>query len=178
VPDPTLQPVNQELILPPIYEAPGQVEQVPLENTDPGDGADSTSSFDKRYRDAFTGILYLGRLKDKMKKWGHTFDIETPPHLMRLEAGVLHKEYLNTLVTEQAWAALTVACYLRKVDGVSLPEPISADPRDTGLLEKYEWVLANLSQPVIVDIFQRCLVLDGQVHHVLSQLEAVGEANG
>lgn len=144
------------------------------EDSEVPSGGDSRSQFDRRHREPFTGMLYLGKLDDTFKYLGHTFDLSTPLHSERLEAGVLHKPYLNSISSDLAWAALTVACYLRKVDGQELPEGLG--PLDTGLKDRFNWIIGNLRSTVITKLFEHCLILDREVDAILAEMDRLGES--
>lgn len=131
--------------------------------------------FDARWREPFTGLLYLGQLTEEFEFWGHRFQIQTPSHLEKINIGLVHKPYAETMSSELVFATAMVAAYLRQVDGRLLPQPVVNDPKETALAERFRWVSENLRQPVIMKIYNRCLALDEQVERVL---DAMGEARG
>lgn len=131
--------------------------------------------FDPKWRDPFYGLVYLGRLTDEFVVWGHRFKIATPSHLERMEIGLIHAPYANTITTEVAFETALVAAYLQQIDGQDLPRPLSPDPKDTSLADRFRWVGDNLNRQVINAVYNRCLVLDEKVDGVL---EAMGEASG
>ena len=170
--DDDLQPITQEdLLLRPAFSLPEQMPEPVSE--EPLEGEDNVSKFDRRYREPFTGLLFLGHLEDEVELFGHSFYIKTPSQNERLESGLLHKRYLNSLSSEIAWAAITVALYLRKVDGSDLPQPIG--PVDTGIRDRFNWVVENLRGPVIQRLYEKCLVLDSKVNDCIEELERLGE---
>lgn len=136
---------------------------------------DPPKEFDPRWREPFVGLVYLGRLVEEFELFGHRFRITTPSHLEKMDLGLVHKPYLNTVSSELVLATILVAAYLQDVDGRPLPQPIVTDTKDTALHERFRWVSENLSQPVINRIYNRCLALDEQVEAVL---DAMGEARG
>lgn len=131
--------------------------------------------FDARWREPFTGLLYLGQLTEEFEVWGHRFQIQTPSHLEKINIGLVHKPYAETMSSELVFATAMVAAYLRQVDGQLLPQPVVNDPKETALAERFRWVSENLRQPVITKIYNRCLALEDQVEQVL---DAMGEARG
>ncbi len=170
-----LQPItDDDLLLKPYFELPPEIDEIP--QTEEASGPDGLSQFDARHRDPFTGLLFIGHLSKVEKIFGHTFELQTPAQSERLEAGLLHKPYVNTISSEIAWAALQVAIYLRSVDGSELPQPIG--PRDTGVADRFNWVLDNLKGVVIEQVFTRCLLLDSKVDEIIEELNRVGEASG
>lgn len=169
--DDVLSPITDESLgLKPFFTLP---EELP-EFKEAEKQSTELSSFDPRYRDAFTGLLYIGYLKDRVILFGHSFEIQTPSQNERLEAGILHKKYVNSLSSEIGWATITVANYLRKVDDQELPQAIG--PKDTGLLDRFNWVAENLKQVVIQRLYEECLILDSEVAEIMKELERVGEA--
>jgi hypothetical protein len=171
--DDDLQPITPEdLLLKPAFSLPEQIPDAPLEETP--SGPDQLSQFDRRHRDPFTGLLFLGRLEDEVDILGHSFKLVTPSQNERLEAGLVHKKYLNSISSEIGWAAITVATYLRKVDGTDLPQPIG--PNDTGIRERFNWVVENLLGPVIQRVYEKCLILDSKVNDAIEELERLGES--
>lgn len=146
------------------------------ETTDLPAGGDSISEFDRRYREPFTGLLFLGQLTKTVTLFGHSFDLRTPSQREKIEGGIIHKEYLNTIASEIAWATITVATYLRSVDDTPLPEPLG--PKDSGLRDRFNWVIDNLRNQVIQALFIECLALDQHVDRALSEFDRLGEASG
>ncbi len=138
---------------------------------------DDYTTFDPRHREAFTGLLFLGHLRKRVIKYGHSFTLKTPTHRERIEAGVLHKKYVNTIAGEIAWSALTVAMYLEAVDDQALPEPIGPAV-ETHVEDRFNWVVDNIKGEVITRLFEECLLLDDQVANSLRELEASSKRSG
>lgn len=171
--DELLQEVPTEFLKPMVHINEDITEPVE-EEAEPV--VDAQSAFDPRYREPFIGLLYLGKLSEEFVLFGHSFLMETPNQATRLETGVLHKRYLNSMSSEMGWQTVTVAAYLQKVDGTPLPEPIG--PKDTGLLDRLNWILENINTAVINALFERTLILDSKVRDVMEELERLGESSG
>lgn len=165
-----LQAVAQDLLMEPLVSIP-IVPEIPEEEESSTDEIDT--KFDPRYREPFVGLLYLGHLSETVTKYGHTFELETPSQRERLEAGILHKRFVNTISGEIGWAAIVVGLYLRSVDGQDLPEPIGP-AAETRVAERYNWVIDNVRGQIINDLFNECLLLDAKVDEVLDELESQG----
>lgn len=151
-----------------VPEAPPQEEQTPL--------AEVSSEFDPRHRDNFVGLLYLGKLEDMCTIAGHRFRLATPNLRDRLAMGPLHKTYANTVVGEMAWRTITVAAYLREIDGQAAPEPLNS--RDEPVAVRLRWVLDSIhSDEMIGLIYQQALLISAQVHELTEALDALGEAS-
>lgn len=129
--------------------------------------------FDPRWRQPFQGLLYLGYLVEEFELWGHRFKIQTPSHLEKIQMGLVHAPYANTISTELVFETAMVAAYLTEIDGTELPRPIVNDPKETALHERFRWISENLKRPVISQVYNRCLALDEQVEKTL---DAMGEA--
>jgi len=166
---PAEEPTEDDLILKPFVSV-----GIRPEDGETPSGGDSVSQFDLRHRDNFTGMLYLGKLKDEFHYLGHVFSLETPTHAEKLEAGLIHKPHINAISSDIAWAALTTALYLRAVDGTDLPSGIG--PRDTGLKDRYNWIIENIRSSIINKLFEQCLILDAKVEAALAELDRLGES--
>ena len=174
---------NEEFLLTPSEDleipdeeilAPTFVYQQDIEEIERVEAKRATpTEFDPRYREPFMGLIYLGKLTKTEILYGHSFYLETPSQSVVLEGGLLHKQYLNSLSSELAWAAIRVGTYLLKVDDKPLPEPIG--PADSGLNGRVTWILSNLKGQVIQDLYEKCLLLDVQVNDTLRELERLGE---
>ncbi len=161
-----------DLLLAPTFSLPTTIPDAPQE--DESAGPDELSEFDQRYREPFVGLLYLGSLSDEVTVLGHKFHIKTPSQNERLESGLVHKKYLNSLSGEIAWAAVTVATYLQKIDGEDLPESIY-NSATTSIKDKFDWVVENIRGPVITRLFEECLKLDAKVDRAIEELERLGK---
>lgn len=129
--------------------------------------------FDDRHREPFEGLLFLGSLTSTEIVWGHTFRLVTPSSAERLRSALLIREYDGTVAFQFAYAASLVASYLIEVDRQPLPMPVTTDPKDVAIDQRFEWILNNLRKPVIDVLFEKCLLLDEQVRVVL---DAMGKA--
>jgi hypothetical protein len=131
--------------------------------------------FDPRHRTEFEGLLFLGRLQETVPFLGHRFRLVTPSSAERLQMALLQAPYQETVGAEYAYACAMVAAFLIEVDGKPLPQPITNDPKDTALEQRWDWVLNNLRRPVVEHLFNECFRLDGQVREIL---DAMGKASG
>lgn len=165
---------------PPSSETPGHVQEPQDRSGSDNQAAQENKSiepkeFDPRWRDPFTGLLYLGSLQEEFEFYGHRFRIATPTQDERIEMGLILTPYQGTLSEDIAYQALLVAVYLQEIDGQELPQPVLNDPKDSALRERFRWVRLNIRAPVIQRIFEQCLILDATVNEVL---HAMGEASG
>lgn len=164
---------------PPSSGAPGPIQEPPTQpgpdDQQPDEVDHGVQEFDPRYKEPFNGLLYLGRLEDTVTIWGHSFRLVTPSQLEKLEAGVVHKPYIDTVASEIAYTTILVSSYLVEIDGQPLPIPITHDTKKNGVAERFAWVGENLRGAVIDELFSRCMILEAQVSQVL---QTMGKAQG
>lgn len=130
--------------------------------------------FDPRARDDFEGLLYLGALTNDFPWMGHIFVIKTLSVDELLEVALLVKEWQGSMGEMKAYATLMVAACTVSVDGRPLPQPISSQPGDTVVRNRFEVV--RRWYPTTVDvIYEQYLLLEARVMEVL---EAMGKVNG
>lgn len=155
--------------VPPVPDPPEKPEPEPEEETPQED----IPEFDPKWRQPFTGLLYVGALTESFKVYGHSFTIATPTLTEHLQIGQVIEPYQNTVMAEIAFQIARVAAYLTAIDGEELPRPITNNPKETSLHQRYQWVTDTLKRPVINKISDRCYELDAKVEGVL---EAMGKA--
>lgn len=158
----------------PIVEDPSPSDTPPpVANTEPAAETYQPREFDPKWREAFTGLLYVGALAESFSLFGHEFVVATPTQTERLQMGIVIKDYVDTIAGEQAYATVMVAAFLVSVDGYKLPEPVVTNPKETALHDRFRWVSQNLRKQVIERVYARCLELDAEVD---GALEAMGKA--
>lgn len=164
-PGPPLSSDAPEAVQEPLRQSGSDKEQPDIE----------PAEFDERQKLPFEGLLYVGYLEETVEIFGHTFRIATPSTTERLQLGQLHAEYANTLASEIAYQTLMVSAHLRSVDNRELPQPVTNDPKENAVRDRFRWVGENLRQPVIDRLFGLVLELNGKVDKVIA---AMGEARG
>lgn len=136
---------------------------------------DPLPEFDPKYREPFTGLLYLGRLQETFILWGHKFVVRTVTTEQLAEIALITKPYLGTAEEQAIYQSAVVAACVVTVDGEQIPGSIMVD--DTGELTKvkYPYVARNWMPPVREEVYNRIFALE-----VLSRrvLEAMGKASG
>lgn len=164
-PTPTMLPPNPPQF---IMEKPE-----PPEEEQEDEAREEVPEFDPRWRDAFSGLLYVGALSSSFEVYGHRFTIATPTMTEMLQIGQVIEPFQKTVMAEVAFQTARVAAYLSSIDGRDLPRPISNDPKETALHQRFQWVNDTLKRPVINKIHDKTFELDAQVEGVL---EAMGKA--
>lgn len=166
---------------------PGASSEAPPPSTEPhpvtDDGAGSDQGeadeplpeFDRRVREDFEGLLYLGALTAEPEWMGHRFLIRTLKVGEVLEIGLLHREYVGTVTDVKAYQAAVVAACVQQIDGRSMPFPITIESQDTALRNRFQYVLDNWFPPTLDAIYEHYLLLEARVERVM---EAMGKAYG
>ena len=128
--------------------------------------------FDPRYREALTGMIYLGRLEDRFEWGGHAFHIRTLTAGETIEAGILIKPALGTRQEMKAHQAATVAGGLVSVDNQPLILPLGTD--EITQQAKYVHLLKNWNALTIDMVYSRIYALEIEAKMVA---DALGEAH-
>lgn len=133
-------------------------------------------SFDSRYTEPFTGLLYIGALTESFSWLGHRFVIRTLGPDEQLALSLVIKPYQGTGGEQLAYMIAVVALATVSVDGEELPTPIG---EDTKLAEwahrRWAYVKENWYQYTIAEVFQRYLKLEDTASQVV---DAMGKASG
>jgi hypothetical protein len=147
----------------------GPVEESGSEQQDP------PIEFDPRWRQEFSGLLYVGKLEDTFQWLGHQFRIRTLKSGEMLEVALIVKRYEGTIGAARAYANAIAAACLVEVDRKGLPIPITTDPDDTPFLNRFEYVNSNYHALVIDAVYDRYVELEAKVGDII---QAMGKAVG
>lgn len=131
--------------------------------------------FDPKYREDFEGLLYLGRLEETFRLWGHTFVVRTLTTEQLAEIGLIVRPHTGSNAENAVYQAAVVAAAVMSVDGQPLPQSIRIDDSDELATVKFPYVLKNWMPSVREEIYNRCMRLELTTRRVLS---AMGEASG
>lgn len=131
--------------------------------------------FDARWREEFTGLLYLGALSSEFTWLGHHFVVRTLTTGELAEVALAAKRYEGTDGAYKAYQAAVVAAAVVSVDGQAMPSPLTTDPRDTPFLNRYRYVMRSWYPPVLDAVYQRYFDLEIKVREVI---EAMGNRSG
>lgn len=135
------------------------------------------NDLDPRAREDFLGLLYLGRLEEECTVAGHRFLLRTPSQDDRLDIGLVHKPYLNTVASEPAYRMITVASFVHRIDDQDEPAPLTG--KSTTLRDRFNWIRASITSDVIIEkLFAECMELDGRTRAVVDYLDGQGKASG
>lgn len=153
-------------------QEPGQPEDPPQEKSEE---QDPLPEFDPKHRDAFTGMLYLGRLQESFTLWGHHFVVRTVTTEQLAEIGRIVRPYEGTFAREAVYQSAVVAACVVSVDGQPLPGPITVDDSDELASVRFPYVMRNWMPPVREAVYDKCFALEMTSREVLA---AMGEASG
>jgi hypothetical protein len=162
----------------PLSETPGhptEPQRVPDTQDDAQQEDEQIPEFDPRVRDDFNGLLYLGKLQRTFEWAGHEFTIRTLTVGEIIEIGLMHKQYADSLADIKAYQAAVVAACVELVDRRPLPFPISDDPSDTPLLNRFNYVRDHWYPAVLDAVYTEYRVLEGTTAQVIA---AMGKASG
>ncbi len=142
-----------------------EMSEVPEEEAPP------VVEFDPKFREAFEGLLFIGKVSKTFKFLGHNITIKTPTLEDMLEAGQLHKPYVGTVADIKAWQSLMLAASVVSVDGKPLPIPMSDE--QTALQSRFNYINQHWYPWTTDAIYEQYLILDAEVQGII---EAMGKA--
>jgi hypothetical protein len=131
--------------------------------------------FDPRHAEAFTGLLYLGRLQETFSLWGHTFVIRTLTTQQLAEISLIVKPYLGTFSESLVYQTAFVAAAVMTVDGQELPRSIMNSDEGELTTTRYPYVRDKWMPGVREQVYNRVYALELQSREVLA---AMGKASG
>lgn len=131
--------------------------------------------FDPKYRQDFEGLLYLGRLDETFRLWGHTFVIRTLTTEQLAEIGLIVRPHSGSNAENAVYQAAVVAAAVVTVDGKALPQTITIDTSEELANVKFPYVLKNWMPAVREEVYNRCMRLELTTRKVL---QAMGEPSG
>ncbi len=113
------------------------------------------SVFPEDTQKAVDGLIWLGYLEDIFQFCGHRFVIRTLKGEGDLIAGLLAKDYADTLGQAKAWAWANVAMAVVSVDGdENFCPAIGPDPEAHGRA-KFQYMVSNWYWPTAEYLFER-----------------------
>jgi hypothetical protein len=107
------------------------------------------AEFSPQVQSDITGLAYLGKLEDDFTWAGHRFLIRTLTVKEELEAGVIVKEFDDTIAQAKALTATAVAAALVTVDGKPLVYSLGPQDNRNEIREKFNYITENWYWPTI-----------------------------
>jgi len=160
---------------PPLPEPPPEPRPAPPPEPPPAEPEpEPIAEFDPRSRDDFQGLLYIGALTTEFDWLGHTFTLRTMTVDEILEVGLIAKDYVGSMGEVKAYQAAVVAGCVIKLDGKPMPIPLTDDPSDSGLRNRFR-VVKKWFPPALDAVYEEYLMLEARVGKVI---EAMGKVSG
>jgi hypothetical protein len=132
--------------------------------------------FDERYKEPFTGLLYLGALTKSFSYLGHNFVVRTIGPREQLAIALIVKDYVGSPGEQMAYTTAVVAMACVSVDGQELPSPVGEDAQLADWARhRFNYVTNNWWQLTIAKVFEQYLEVESTA---VSVVEAMGKAFG
>lgn len=158
----------------PAQVAPGRQATLPEVLQD--EQGNELPGFDERYKEPFTGLLYLGALTKEFSYLGHSFVVRTIGPREQLAVALITKDYVGTLGEQMAYMMAVAAMACVSVDGQELPSPIGEDLQLADWARhRFNYVANNWWQLTIAKVFEQYLEVEATA---VSVVEAMGKAFG
>ena len=121
------------------------------------------------------GLLWLGYLEDNVEFCGHEFVIRT----LRLEdemlAGLVSKEYIDSLGQAKAWIAAQVALALVSVDGDEAFCPPAGPSKKESARARFKYVTSNWFEPTVNYLYSQYAELIERQAKALEEMENLSQ---
>lgn len=128
-------------------------------------------AFPHSVREDIDGLIWLGYLEAQMPFCGHDFVIRTLRGDEELLAGLVVKDYTETLGQAKAHVWSTIALALVAVDGAEDFCPPATPNKKDYARARFQWVTTNWYWPTARAIFNRYSELLGRQQEALDALE-------
>ena len=125
--------------------------------------------FPEEVIDDVEGLLWLGYLEDTVEFCGHEFVIRTLKLEEEILAGVITKDYMETLAQAKAWVAAQIGLALVAIDGDEDFCPAAGPNKKDYARARFQYVISNWYEPTINFLYSRYTIL------VERQLQAIQE---
>lgn len=117
------------------------------------------------------GLVWLGHLESEINWCGHTFVIRTLKAEEDLVAGLLAKEYIDSVAASKAWAWANIALALVAVDGDTNFCPAIGPDKVANARARFRWVTENWYWPVAEYLFACYLELVDRQKNAIREVE-------
>lgn len=132
--------------------------------------------FDRRYRDDFTGLAFIGALSKEFEWLGHKFVIRTLNNDELLAAALVTKQWSGSIGEPLAYKTAMAALCVVSIDGDDLPLPVGAESGDYAwAFQRFNYAKARWFAFTIDAIHEQYLELEQRTAQVV---EAMGKASG
>lgn len=157
--------------------AEAAAELPPEETPEPAEEAPSKPlpTFDPKWRDPLTGLLFLGALKEEFEWVGHRFTVRTLNNLELADVALVAARYKDTDYSAKAYQCAVVAACITAVDGKPLPTMPLDNQETSDVSAKFDYIMARWFPTTIDVVFTHYYDLEIKVREVL---DAMGKASG
>lgn len=139
--------------------------------------APGLEGFPSRVRENVEGLMFLGYLEDDFEFCGHHFVIRTLRGDEELLAGLVTKEFANTMAQERAWVWALVSLALSVVDGDPEFCPrITKNDRDYAR-QRFQYCTKKWFWPLAVHIHERYADLLKEQEEAMEAMEDLSKGN-
>lgn len=128
-------------------------------------------AFPEAAREDIDGLIWLGYLEDRFSFCGHDFVVRTLRGDEELLAGLVMKDYIDTLGQPKAHVWSTIALALVAVDGADDFCPPATPNKPDYARARFQWVTANWYWPTALAIFNKYSTLLERQQEALDALE-------
>src|SRR3954471_19985771 len=124
-------------------------------------------TFDERWRNAFEGLVYLGKLEGDVDIPYHSFRVKTLTTGEKIKVVALVREHEDSIGYARAYRAAVVSAGLVLVDG----KPLLVGQKNLDVIpQRYRYLTDNWFDYVIDILYDKINELEGQVLEVLKEL--------
>ena len=143
----------------------------------PDQSQDPFAELDPRIREDVDGLIWLGHLEDQFEFLGHHFVIRTLKGDEELSAGLVSKDYIETLGQAKAWAWAKIALSLVAVDhDENFCPPIGPD-RQSFARARFASCTSRWYWPLAEYIYGRLLELEARQLAVLEAVQSLSSGS-
>lgn len=134
-------------------------------------------AFPEDVRADLDGLIWLGYLEDQFSFCGHDFVIRTIRGDEELMAGLVTKDYVETLGQAKAHVWATVAMCLAAIDGTQDFCPQATPNKKEYARARFQWVSTNWFWPLALFVYNRYTDLLQRQGEALEALELFCQGN-
>jgi hypothetical protein len=133
--------------------------------------------FPTEVRENVEGLMFLGYLEDSFEFCGHQFVIHTLRGDEELLAGLITKDFVNTMSAEKAWVWALVSLCLAVVDGdPDFCPRISKSDRDYAR-QRFQYCTKKWLWPLAVHIHNKYAALLTKQNEAMEAMEDLSQGN-
>ena len=125
--------------------------------------------------DDVDGLLWLGFLEDTVEFCGHEFVIRTLKLEDEMLAGLVTKDYKDSVSQGKAWIAAQVGMALVSVDGDANFCPQAGSSKTNYARARFQYVTKSWYEPTVNYIYVKYLELIERQEFVLSEMENLSQ---